>query len=175
MRHTQFFLSGQRIGSHIGSASWNIQHILWLISSFKQGDIGEIFVGFQGRWTSMDSQIFHEVLTRYFSSIVISINFYHVENGDGRQPRILVDNSWIPTSKHVFHYRVSSSRICRDKIKDHKRKVDTNRLVSETYHGKIYYCWILQMFIYSMKKKKKNSKKKANFNCKWWSPLIEHR
>ena len=29
--------------------------------------------------------------SRYFSSIVISINFYHVEYGDGRQPRILVD------------------------------------------------------------------------------------
>ena len=34
-----FFLSGQRIGSHIGSVSWNIQHILWLISSFKQRDV----------------------------------------------------------------------------------------------------------------------------------------
>ena len=33
------FLSGQRIGSHIGSVSWNIQHILWLISSFKQRDV----------------------------------------------------------------------------------------------------------------------------------------
>ena len=30
--------------------------------------------------------------SRYFSSIVISINVYHVECGDGRQPRILVDN-----------------------------------------------------------------------------------
>ena len=30
--------------------------------------------------------------SRYFSSIVLSINFYHVECGDGRQPRILVDN-----------------------------------------------------------------------------------
>ena len=29
--------------------------------------------------------------SRYFSSIVISINVYHVECGDGRQPRILVD------------------------------------------------------------------------------------
>ena len=28
-----------------------------------------------------------------------SINFYHVERGDGRQPRILVDNFWIPRSK----------------------------------------------------------------------------
>ena len=37
--------------------------------------------------------------SRYFSSIVISINFYHVECGDGRQPRILVDNFWIPRSK----------------------------------------------------------------------------
>ena len=26
-------------------------------------------------------------------------NFYHVECGDGRQPRILVDNFWIPRSK----------------------------------------------------------------------------
>ena len=26
----KIFLSGQRIGSHIGSVSWNIQHILWL-------------------------------------------------------------------------------------------------------------------------------------------------
>ena len=30
--------------------------------------------------------------SRYFSSIVIPINFYHVKCGDGRQPRILVDN-----------------------------------------------------------------------------------
>ena len=30
--------------------------------------------------------------SRYFSSIVRSINFYHVECGDGRQARILVDN-----------------------------------------------------------------------------------
>ena len=30
--------------------------------------------------------------SRYYSSIVISINFYYVECGDGRQPRILVDN-----------------------------------------------------------------------------------
>ena len=40
------FLSGQRIGSHIGSVSWNIQHILWLISSFKQRDVGEILLSF---------------------------------------------------------------------------------------------------------------------------------
>ena len=36
---------------------------------------------------------------RYFSSIVISISFCHVECGDGRQPRILVDNFLIPRSK----------------------------------------------------------------------------
>ena len=55
-----------QIGSHIGIVSWNIQHILCLISSFKQRDVGEILVGFQGRWTSIyyffDSQIFYEVL-----------------------------------------------------------------------------------------------------------------
>ena len=64
--------------------------------------VGEFLVGFQGRWTSIyfffDSQIFLRS-SRYFSSIVISINFYHVECGDGRQPRILVDNFWIPRSK----------------------------------------------------------------------------
>ena len=97
------FLSGQRIGSHIGSVSWNIQHILWLISSFKQRAVwGEILVGFQGRWTNIyyffDSQIFLRS-SRYLSLIVISINFYHVECGDGRQPRILVDQFWIPRSK----------------------------------------------------------------------------
>ena len=33
------FLSGQRIGSHIGSVYWNIQQILRLIYSFKQRDV----------------------------------------------------------------------------------------------------------------------------------------
>ena len=37
--------------------------------------------------------------SRYFPSVVISINFYHVECGDGRQLGILVDNFWIPRSK----------------------------------------------------------------------------
>ena len=99
------------IESHIGSVSWNIRHILWL-TSFRQRDVGEILVGFQGRWTSIYYFFrFKDFLrsSRYFSSIVISINFYHVECGDGRQPRILVDNFWIPRSKntHVFHSRVS--------------------------------------------------------------------
>ena len=64
--------------------------------------MGEILVGFQGRWTSIyyffDSQIFLRS-SRYFSLIVISINFYHVVCGDGRQPSILVDQFWIPRSK----------------------------------------------------------------------------
>ena len=38
-----------------------------------------------------------------------------------------------PGPKHVFHSWVSRRRICGDKIKDPKRKVDTNRLVSETH------------------------------------------
>ena len=90
------------IGSHIGSASWNIQHILWLISPFKQRDAGEIVVSFQGRWTSIYYFFgFIDFLrsSRYFSSTVISINFYDVERGDGRQPKILVDNFLIPRSK----------------------------------------------------------------------------
>ena len=37
--------------------------------------------------------------SRYFSSIVKSIKFYHVDCGDGRQLRILVDNFLIPRSK----------------------------------------------------------------------------
>ena len=32
----------------------------------------------------------------------------------------------------MFHSRFSRNRICGDKIKGHKGKVDTNRLVSET-------------------------------------------
>ena len=43
------FLTVLRIGSRVGSALWNIQHILWLIYSFKQHDGGEILVSFQGR------------------------------------------------------------------------------------------------------------------------------
>ena len=121
-----FLLSGQRIGSHI----------LWLISSFKQRDLGEILVGFQGRWTSiyyvLDSQIFDEVLD-IFPRLSYRLTFIMLNIGDGRQPRILVDNFLIPRSKHVLHSRVSRGRICEDNIEDHKRKVDTNRLVSETH------------------------------------------
>lgn len=67
-----------RIGSHIGSASWNIQLILWLISPFKQRDAGEILVSFQGGWTSiyyfLDSQIFDDVLDIFlWSGIGIKI------------------------------------------------------------------------------------------------------
>ena len=47
-----------------------------------------------------DSQIFLRS-SRYFSTIVISINFYHVECGDGRQPRILVDQNEFRGPKHV--------------------------------------------------------------------------
>ena len=52
---------------------------------------------------------------------------------------------------HVQHL-ASLCPICGDKIKDHKRKVDTiNSFVSEIHQiwKKIYYCWILQMFIHS--------------------------
>ena len=96
-------LRGQRIGSHIGSVSWNIQHILWLISSFKQRHVAEILIGFQGRLTSIynffDSQIFYEVLDIFPRLSYRLTLIYHVECGDGRQPRILVDNFWIPSSK----------------------------------------------------------------------------
>ena len=95
----------------------------------------------------------------------------------GRQPRILVNNFWIPMSiKHkrvplpgfmqtwqnrvITFFRINTSlclfsfqgqnnfisfmdihvqhlsslcRICGDEIEDHKRKVDTNRFVSEIH------------------------------------------
>ena len=85
------FLSGQRIGSNIGSVAWIIHHRP--MSSFKQRDVGEILVAFQGRWRS----IYYFSIHRFFMKF--SINFYHVERGDGRQPRFLVDNFWIPRSK----------------------------------------------------------------------------
>ena len=61
------FLSGQRIGSHIGSVSWNIQHILWLISSFKQRDVWARFwsvfkVGEQVSIIFSIHRFFYEVL-----------------------------------------------------------------------------------------------------------------
>ena len=53
---------------------------------------------------------------------------------------------------HVQHL-ASLCRICGDEIEDHKRKVDTNRFVSEIHQiWKDYFWWILQMFIYSLKK-----------------------
>ena len=76
MRHT-----------HIGSASWSIQHILWFISSFERRDVGEIFVGFEGRWTSIAKYLLLFWFTdfwrssRYFSSIVRSMNFYYLNVG----------------------------------------------------------------------------------------------
>ena len=70
----------------------------------------------------------------------------------------------------MFHSRVSRSRICEDRIKGHKRKVDTNRLVSETRQ-----IWKELLLLdspnvhlqYEKKKKKKIKERlKANFNCK---------
>ena len=78
------FLSGERIGSDIGSVSWNTQHILWLISTFKQRDVGKILVGFQGRWTSIyyffESQIFYEVLDIFPRLTFIMLNVGIVDN-----------------------------------------------------------------------------------------------
>ena len=93
--------------------------------------------------------------------------------GDGRQPRILVDNFLIPRSKHVLHSRVSRGRICEDNIDDHKRKVDTNRLVSET-HQMWKDLLLLDSSNVHLQYEKKNQRNKANFSCKWYSLLIEH-
>ena len=58
----------------------------------------------------------------------------------------------------------SLCRICQDKIKDHKRKVDTNRLVSE-----IHLIWkdlLTVGFSKRSSKVKKSQRKNANFSCK---------
>ena len=150
-----------------------------------------------------DSQIFLRS-SRYFSTIVISINFYHVECGDGRQPRILVDQNEFRGPKHVrfplpgfsqsrviTFFRISASlclfsfqgqnnfislmnihvihhaslcRICGDEIEDDKRKVDTNRFVSE-----IHQIWKDLMSLDSPNVHPpltNNQRKKANFKCK---------
>ena len=49
------------------------------------------------KWIAVSKAILRS--SWYFSSIVISINFYYVECGDGRQPGILVGNFWISRSK----------------------------------------------------------------------------
>ena len=67
MRHTQRILI---LSAAYRKPSWKClekcQHILWLISSFKQRDVGEILAIFQGRQTIilifMDSKTFDEVL-----------------------------------------------------------------------------------------------------------------
>ena len=151
----------------------------------------------------------------YFSSIVITIIFYHVECVDGTLPRILVDSLWIPRSKHMFHSRVSRTHgrasvitffplirafsyfslkvlvfsryswIFASNIPPHfteferiklaiKRKLDTNRLVSE-----IQQIWKDLLLLDSPnvhpQLKKKTKKGGKYFNCKWCiSLLIEH-
>ena len=69
-----------------------------IISTFKQCKVGKILAGFQGRWFTDFLQS-----SRYFSLTFILINSYHVECGDGRQPKILVDNFWILWSKTRMH------------------------------------------------------------------------
>ena len=99
-----------RIGSHIESASWNIFGTFCGLFLLLNNEMQARFcrVSFQGRWKSHSLLVFGFTdfwrSPRYFSSIVISINFYHAEFED-RQPGILVDNFWGP--KHMLHSRVS--------------------------------------------------------------------
>ena len=73
---------------------------------------------------------------------------------------------------HVRHL-ASLCRIFGHKIKDHKRKVDANRFVSE-----IHQIWKNLLLLDSPNdhpQVKTNQRKKANFNCKLCiSLLIEH-
>ena len=175
---------------------------------FKQRDIWARFwsVFKVGEQVSVTFSIHRFFLrsSRYFSTIVISINFYHVECGDGRQPRILVDQNEFRGPKHVrfplpgfsqsrvvTFFRISASlclfsfqgqnnfiilmnihvihhaslcRICGDEIEDNKRKVDTNRFVSE-----IHQIWKVLMSLDSPNVHPpltNNQRKKANFKCK---------
>ena len=73
-----------------------------------------------------------------------------------------------------FQHFASLCRICGDKIGDHKRKLDTNRFVSE-----IQQIWkdllLLDFPNVHPQIKKKKQRNEANFNCKWCiSLLIEH-
>ena len=96
--------------------------------------------------------------SRYFSSIVISINFYHVECGDGRQPRILVDNFWIPRSKTCTFSNLHSWVSHRAMLLLFFAK-DLMLLDSSNVHPTL----------------KNNERKKANFKGKWCILLlIEH-
>ena len=59
-----------------------------------------------------------------------------------------------------FSQFYSSSKALSDDIS----KILTALFLKFNKSGKIYHCWILQMFIYRFKKKQQ--RKKANFNCK---------
>ena len=64
---------------------------------------------------------------------------------------------------HVQHL-ATLCRICGDEVEDHKRKVDTNRFVSE-----IHQIWKDLMLLDSPNVHpplKNNQRKKANFKCK---------
>ena len=70
-----------------------------------------------------------------------------------------------------FQHFASLCRICGDKIGDLKRKLDTNRFVSE-----IQQIWKDLLLLDSPDVHPQiKTKKEANFNCKWCiSLLIEH-
>ena len=113
-----------------------------------------LFFGFTDFWQS----------SRCFSSIVISLNFYHVEYGDGRQPRILVDNFWIPKPKtRVPLPGFTQPNFGGDKIKGHKRKVDTNHLASETRQIWKDLLLLDSSNVHPQYEKKKKSKKEGKF------------
>ena len=100
------------MGSHIGSVLWNIQHILWLISSFKQRDVWARFwsVFKVGEQVSIIFSIHRFFLrsSRYFPWLSYRLTFTMLNVG-------MVDNLefwffWIPRSKNTYVYSRVSHR-----------------------------------------------------------------
>ena len=125
--------------------------MLWLISSFKQRDVGEIFKVGTSIYYSLDSQTFDEVLD-IFPGLSYRLTFIMLSvtgmTGFTQTWQIRVITFFrINTSLCLFssqgklislmdihvQHLASLCRIFGDKIKDHKRKVDTNCFVSEIH------------------------------------------
>ena len=104
-----------------------VAYVCLLLNNEMQARFWSVFkVGEQVSIIFLDSQIFDEVLDNFprlsYRLTFIMLNMEIVDNLEFWQT--ICEFRGL---KHVFHSRVS-----RNRIKGHKGKVDTNRLVSET-------------------------------------------